>query len=92
MKFFVRLLAWLLLATAVLYACDYGLLRVRVARNQGFDSVQVDVVYQIPQKGNKAEYVPAEPQTQTCVRSLFPHMGSQPCWYLRRHTQQQVNY
>ena len=92
MKIVWRSIGALVVAAAVLFTLDYLWLRLRISRNQGYDSVQVDVVYQIPQKGNKAEYVAAEPQSQTCVRSLFPHLGSQPCWYLRRHTQQQINY
>jgi hypothetical protein len=28
----------------------------------------------------------------TCVHSLFPHMGYQPCWYLSRHSEQRTNY
>ena len=81
------------MAAALLYFADYAWLRLRLARSQpAYDTVQVEVVEQIPQKGNNAEYVPEEPQTQTCVRSLFPHTGDQPCWYLRRHAQQQVNF
>ena len=93
-----RRLALLLVAifalTLVCFVADYGWLRVRAARDPGnaYDSVQVEIVYQIPQKGNKAEYVPQDTQTQGCVRSIFPHLGQQPCWYLRRHTQQQVNF
>ncbi len=87
-----RIIGGVILGVILLYAVDYAMLHFRVARNQGYDSVQVDIVYQIPQKGNKAEYVAADPQAQTCVRSIFPHLGFQPCWYLRRHQQQQINY
>jgi hypothetical protein len=31
------------------------------------------------------------PAPQDCVYSLFPHFGDSPCWYLSRHTRQQVN-
>lgn len=84
----------LLVAVVVLYAGDYGWLRMRAARDRAtaFDSVLVSVVDQIPQKGNKAEYVPEEARLESCVRSLFPHLGDPPCWYLRQHTLQQVNY
>lgn len=86
-------IAGLLLVAALVYVLDYAWLRFRIARHQNaYDTVQVQVVEQIPQKGNKAEYVPEDPQQQTCVRSLFPHSGNPPCWYLRRHAQQQVNF
>lgn len=77
----------------IFYLADYAWLSLRISRHQNaYENLQVEVVDQIPQKGNKAEYVPEAPQTQTCVRSVFPHLGDEPCWYLRRHTQQQVNY
>jgi hypothetical protein len=27
-----------------------------------------------------------DPQTELCVRSLFPHLGHSPCWYVSRRT------
>ena len=76
------------------YVIDYVSLRLRMSgdSSRAFDTVQVEVVDVIPHKGNKAEYVPEAPQGVTCVRSLFPHLGDTPCWYLRRHAQQQVNF
>src|ERR1035441_8539805 len=29
-------------------------------------------------------------QTEFCVRSLFPHLGYIPCWYLRRHATKRI--
>ncbi len=82
-----------LACAALLFVADYAWLRLRVAKNEGaFDSVQIEVVDQIPQKGNKAEYVPEDPQMQSCVRSIFPHLNQRPCWYLKRHTHQQINF
>ena len=88
----LRVLLGLLLTVAAIFIGDDAWLRSRVARGTAFDTVQVQVVYAIPEKGNKAELAPQAPQDETCVRSLFPHFGSSPCWYLRRHTQQQVNF
>ncbi len=76
----------------LLFAADYGWLRLRVARGDAFDTVQIEVVEQIPQKGNKAEYVPEDPRLESCVRSILPHMDQQPCWYLKRHAHQQINF
>ncbi len=84
---------FLLLLVLITYVSDYAWLRIRMARHQDpFETLVVNIVYLIPQKGNKAEYVPQAPEMQSCVRSLFPHLGEQPCWYLRRHTTQQVNF
>jgi hypothetical protein len=84
-----------IISSAVLvYAVDYGWLRTRMSRDasSAFGTVQVEVIDRIPQKGNKAEYVPEGMQSETCVRSLLPHFSDSPCWYLRRNTLRQVNF
>ena len=68
----------------VLYLLDWGAWRVRIARGQGYATVQVDQYLATPLKGNKAEYDYMGSQPVSCVRSLFPH-GDTPCWWLRRH-------
>jgi hypothetical protein len=35
-------------------------------------------------KDGKAEVYFDQPQTEVCVRSLFPHSGHSPCWYASR--------
>lgn len=85
-----------LLAIAVLlvfvYAVDYTVLRYRVSTNKSaFDTVTVKPYYAVPRKDNKIEYLPDDPQDETCVNSLFPHLGDTPCWYLRTHTKQRIS-
>ncbi len=83
---------YVLLAGALVYVGDYLVLRFRIPNNrEQFDSVMVQRTYAITQKDRKVEYIFDPPAPQTCVNSLFPHFGDPPCWYLRRHTQQQVN-
>jgi hypothetical protein len=87
-----RLLLALVVAVAVVYGADYALLRYRVSANKAaFDTVTVKPYYAVPRKDNKLEYLPDDPQDQTCVNSLFPHFGDTPCWYLRTHTKQRIN-
>jgi hypothetical protein len=87
-----RLLLALGVALAVVYSADYALLRYRVSANKtAFDTVTVKPYYAVPRKDNKLEYLPDDPQDQTCVNSLFPHLGDTPCWYLRTHTKQRIN-
>lgn len=74
----------------LLYAGDYGILRIRIARNSGYDTVTVHQYYAINEKNNRTEYVFGSEQDQPCVNSLFGHQGLQPCWYLRRHPEQQI--
>jgi hypothetical protein len=49
-----------------------------------FDSVRIQPLLSFPMKDGKTMFVPGDPQDQQCVRSLFPHFGCQPCWYLNR--------
>jgi hypothetical protein len=75
---------------AFLFAGDYGILRIRIAQNSGYDTVTVRQYYAINEKNNRTEYVFGSTQDQPCVNSLFSHQGLQPCWYLRRHPEQKV--
>jgi hypothetical protein len=70
-----------------LYAGDYAVLRIRVARH-GPNSVlsTVTIFYAAPLNGGKVSVFYDQPQTQPCTRSLFPQLGYSPCWYLQRHT------
>ena len=75
---------------ALVYAADYAVLRIRIARNDGYSGVRVRQYYAIQEKNNRTEYVFGSTQEQPCVNSLFGHQGLLPCWYLRRHPEQQV--
>lgn len=71
----------------VLYAGDYAVLRIRVARH-GPNSVlsTVTIFYAAPLNGGKVSVFYDQPETQPCTRSLFPQLGYAPCWYFERHT------
>jgi hypothetical protein len=90
--FVLRAVAAIVLAAALAWICDYLVLRLRIATNhEPFGTVLVDPVYAVPRKDQKMEYMVGDPTNQECVHSLFPHMGDSPCWYLSRHTSQQVD-
>ena len=77
---------------AILYAGDYGMVRYKIPRRRSpFGQVVVQPFYVIHQKNGKIDYEMGDPETDVCVRSLFPHMGYSPCWYLGRHTQKQID-
>jgi len=76
--------------SVILYAGDYGILRIRIARSSGYETVTVHRYYAINEKNNRTEYVAGSDQNQPCVKSLFGHQGLQPCWYLHRHPEQQI--
>ena len=81
---------------ALLYFGDYLLLRLRNVfpkLGPGFGTVQMDRLLAIPLKNGKTEYEldANQPTVVTpCVHSLFPHMGNQPCWYLRRQSEKPI--
>ena len=78
-------------ATALLifwYICDYLSLKLR---REPLSNIQISKIYAVPQKDGKTSYEPGEQETQTCVNSMFPHMGYNPCWYVKSHKMQQVN-
>jgi hypothetical protein len=91
-RFLVRSIAAVVLFAALTFVVDYVVLRVRIATNrQPFGTVTVHPYYAVPEKGNKTEYMLGDQTDQQCVHSLFPHMGDSPCWYLSRHTDQQIS-
>jgi len=91
-RLLLQSLAALVVLAALVYGTDYVSLRYRMLRHQNvFGSVTVTPLYVIQEKNGKTEYDYAQPQNQPCVYSLFPHFGDPPCWYLSRHTQQQIN-
>jgi hypothetical protein len=88
---FLRGLLALAVAAALVYGLDAAVLRFRVATNRNaFSTVTVHPYYAVDRKDKKTEYLYNDPQDETCVNSLFPHMGDSPCWYLRRHTDEKL--
>ena len=87
---------WLLIALGLLllvYAGDYISVAYRIPKGrEQFGSIEVQQLLAVPQKDHKTEYIAGSSQQQQCVHSLFPQLGLEPCWYLARHAQQQVNY
>jgi hypothetical protein len=97
-KIALRAARVLLILVAILYAGDYVSVKYRMSRAGSppsapggpLDTVQIQRTYEIPHKDGRAEFAFAEPQTVTCVHSIFPHLGYSPCWYLKRHSQQMI--
>lgn len=91
-RWLVNALVTLLVIAAVVYLADYGVLRYRVAANRNpFDTVTVQTLYALHKRRGMADYVPGDAIPETCVNSLFPHLGDRPCWWVRRHAEKQVD-
>ncbi len=92
MRTFYRILLAIFLLIAVIYLCDYAVLRYRISKNHTpFGTVTVEQYYAIKQKNGKIEFSTGDTEDVPCVNSLFPHSGYSPCWYLSRHNEKQVN-
>jgi hypothetical protein len=83
----LRRALWLtVLALCALYVGDYLALRYRIARGGTTAAMQtVTVLYGTPLKNGQVSIFWDQPQSETCARSIFPHLGYPPCWYAKRH-------
>jgi hypothetical protein len=73
--------------TALLYAADDLWARYR---RRPVEKIKVGRLYADVNQWNEVEYAVGTPVVETCVDALMPHFGYTPCWYLRRHTIQQI--
>jgi hypothetical protein len=85
-----RKLILLVMALGILYLGDCLSLRLRIPARDIFGSVTVHTYYSVKLKSGKTEYDYAGDHNVTCANSLFPQFGTRPCWYARRHTDEQI--
>jgi hypothetical protein len=84
-----RVLVSVLLLSLFSYALDYVVLRVRMlhpAASVPLEHLKRHRLLAIKVKNGTYEYELDEvnpTETLTCVHALFPHLGDQPCWYLK---------
>jgi len=86
-----KILLWTCLGlvgiAAFVYASDDLWARYR---GKPTEQMKVGLYYAAMNRWNEVEYSVGPPVTQTCVDAMLPHFGFVPCWYLRKHTIQQV--
>jgi len=81
-----------LLLIAIIYLGDFAVVRFKIPRSRNpLATVTVQRSYAVMKKDGKPDFYFDPPRDQTCVRSIFPHLGYAPCWYLHRHQHQQIN-
>jgi hypothetical protein len=76
-------------AFALLYVGDWAVFALRGAPR---GTVTVEHTLVVPLKGNKQEFVDQGSVEQPCAKAVFGQSGLDPCWQLRRHPEQQVQY
>jgi hypothetical protein len=59
-------------------------------RGKPVEQIKVGRLYAAVNHFNEVEYSVGTPVMETCVDALLPHFGYTPCWYLQRHTIQQI--
>jgi len=85
-------LSLLVLLCVGFYTCDYLSVRFRIPKNRDpLGVVKIRRYYAIRLKDGKTEYAFQEPENQVCVNSLLPHMGYNPCWYVKRHSVKRID-
>jgi hypothetical protein len=75
-------------ATVAAYLVDSV---VYFARGSPSSTVTVNKFMGVPLKGQKEEYDYLGSVDMPCAVALFPHNGQDPCWHLRRNTNQWEN-
>jgi hypothetical protein len=84
-------LASMIAASFLAYATDYLLWRYKLSTGHSpYGTLTVQYYYAIQEKNGKTEYDFQPPQQERCVNSFFPHSGSPPCWYERKHTEKAI--
>ncbi len=87
-----RTLLIVFLLLAVVYAGEDISIRYRVPKGRNpFGTISTQIYYAVTQKNRSVEFYFDPPKQQVCVRSIFPHLGYPPCWYLSGHRVQRIN-
>jgi hypothetical protein len=86
-----RFLLILCAAAILLYGIDFLSVKLRIPRRDTFGTVTVHTFYVVKLKSGRSEYDYAGDHDVNCANSIFPQMGLKPCWYARRHTEEQIN-
>jgi hypothetical protein len=84
----LRVLATVGAIMLVTLALDYLVFRLR---RPAFGNVTVHRFYRVPLKNGKVEIQYDGDYNYECARSLFPHSGDKPCWYLSRKTEEWID-
>jgi hypothetical protein len=88
----LRLSVSLVIALLAVDVGDNLVVRYRIHSNrEPFGQVQVKRYFAIRHKDQRVEFVPTDPESRTCVHSLLPQLGSNPCWYVSRNAVERID-
>jgi hypothetical protein len=87
MRILLRANFFLAVLLLLVYLGDTAALHLR---KNPYSTITVQHYFVIGQKNNKFEVQYDRDIDRPCANTLFPHSGYPPCWYLRRHKEQQT--
>ena len=73
-----------LVALGVFYAVEDLRFRYVGPASAGSQTETLTFYYSTRLKNGREQVFYDQPQTEVCVRAVFPHGGRRPCWYARR--------
>jgi hypothetical protein len=79
-----RIVLGLIALVVVIFVIDYVQLKARGAAGIGTVPLMVGTAM----KDGRVQIFTGDDQTETCVRSIFPHFGFSPCWYVKQNSTQ----
>lgn len=86
-----RILIIVVVLAGVLYLGDLLSVWLRIPTRDTFGTVAVHTYYVVKLKNGRTEYDYVGDHDVSCSNSMFPQLGVKPCWYVRRHTDQQIS-
>ncbi len=89
LRWFFRVVAVAAALFVLAYFGDWAVFRLH---GEPRSTVVVNRLIVIPLKSQKQEFDSLGSAETPCSISLFPQMGLDTCWYLRRHRDQWVTY
>jgi hypothetical protein len=79
------LVKWLVVVGAVALGVVYAVEDFRL------QTEALTFYYSTQLKNGRVQVYYDQPQTEVCVRAVFPHGGRRPCWYARREPVRRVS-
>ncbi len=86
-RWMLRVAATIAVAAVLVYLCDWATFTLRGAPAS---SVQVNRMLVVPLNNGKREYDDEGIFDEPCSVSLLPQGGMSACWWLRKHTREDV--
>jgi hypothetical protein len=85
-----RMLIIVIALAGVLYVADLLSVRFRIPARDTFGTVTMHTTYVVKLKNGRTEYDYVGDHDISCSNSVFPQFGVKPCWYAKRHTDEQI--